>query len=159
MIAEFSYSIQGIPLDKQVKFFRRAIMDVDPNEFQFGLLAQFPEGCCEITSYLLAKFLHEEVGTSGIVMVSGENKYKNSQRHIWLRCGTIDIDITANQFPSCDKAVIVEESSEWHQRYSIFEKKEPIISFSEFHDECKYDIIRDYDNILGRFKRLYASIY
>ncbi|UTA47154.1 hypothetical protein L1F30_13405 [Simiduia sp. 21SJ11W-1] len=139
---------------KQVRLFRKSLLSIDPEEFRFGLFSQFPKACCEYSSYLLAKFLVEELDHKGIMMLRGENRYKISQRHVWLRLGQMDIDITANQFSSTAKTVFAEAHSEWHKRYRVFEQSIPDTSFNQFHGEPKSDLLYDYKNILSRLKCL-----
>lgn len=107
-------------LQPSVVLFRKAILKAKADGFQFDLLDFFPVNCCECSSYLLAKFLIEKFGIliekfgiSSLNIVTGENRYKKSQRHIWIRFDEIDIDITANQFSSTDRTVIVEVHSQW----------------------------------------------
>ena len=73
----------------------------------------------------IGKFLIEKIGLSSLKIVTGENRYKKSQRHLWIKFDDTDIDITANQFPSTDKTVIVEAHSQWHQRFEIINVETP----------------------------------
>jgi len=87
--------------------------------YRFELLDEFPIGCCEFTAYLLAKFLIEKISITPLKIITGDNRFKKSQRHIWLRFDEGDIDITANQFSSKARAIFVEANSEWHKRFTI----------------------------------------
>lgn len=87
-------------------------------------------------------------------MYRGENKYKLAQRHVWLRLGTIDIDITANQFSSTNRTVFVEESSKWHERFRVFEVDKPDVAFDLFDEFDRGDLIDDYKKVLEQYRHL-----
>lgn len=63
-----------------VVLFRKSILKAKADGLQFDLLDLFPVNCCEYSSYLLAKFLIEEIGLSSLKIVTGENRHKKSQR-------------------------------------------------------------------------------
>lgn len=138
---------------ENVRLFRKAMLKVQSRGFKFPVLNDFPLGCCEFTSYLLAKYMIDEFKLP-VRMVRGENIYKLSQRHVWLRVGSMDIDITANQFSSTNKTMFFESYSLWHQRYSIYDTETPDSSFNQFHDEPKRELLHDYKNILKVLKDL-----
>lgn len=131
-----------------VRDFRKGMLKLKDEGYSFARLDDFPIGCCEFSSYLLAKYLIEECKLSDLKMLRGKNRFKKKQRHVWLRSGKVDIDITANQFSSTDKTVFFEECSSWHDRYVVYEKEEPDTSFSQFHEEYKGQFIEDYGKIL-----------
>jgi hypothetical protein len=141
---------------KKVNMFRKGMLRVKIDGYHFSLLDQFPEGCCEFVSYLLAKYLIEELGISQVKLLRAENHFKKKQRHVWLRVGTLDIDITANQFSSTNKTIFVEPNSKWHERYSVFETENPDPSFDQFHEEHKFELLQDYENILRQIKAIYT---
>jgi len=99
----------------QAKKFRKAFLKIKPENFEFGLLSEYPKNCCEFSSYLLAKYLIEKYNYKNTKMVTGENRYKTIQRHTWLIVNGLDVDITAYQFSSTNKTVITAFSSEWHE--------------------------------------------
>lgn len=132
--------------------FRKAILKIAPEDFCFELFSMFPHNCCEYTSYLLAKYLHDECGHKKIIMVHGENRYKKSTRHVWLKISQFDIDITANQFHSTNKTVFAEERSIWHRRFDIYESKRPDVKFDLFHKEPKMQLLADYRNIVSNIR-------
>lgn len=131
-----------------VRQFRKAIIGIDPSNFNFGLLSGFPKNCCEFSSYLLAKYLVEECYITDVLMVHGENKYKKYLRHVWLKVNSYDVDITADQFSSSNKTVFCVKNSDWHKRFHIYESYIPNIQLTHFHDEYKEQLLADYNNVL-----------
>jgi hypothetical protein len=141
-------------MDQDIKAFRKGMLKIKEEGFRFSCLDQFPNECCEFSSYLLAKYLIEEHGQSNIKMLKGKNRFKHKQKHIWLRSGDKDIDITANQFSSTDKTVFFEASSKWHKRYVIYELEKPDPSFDQFHEEYQDQLLEDYKRVLCHVKAL-----
>lgn len=125
------------------------MLKVNSDGYRFDLLNAFPIGCCEFSSYLLAKFLIEKIGVSSLKIVTGENRFKKSQRHIWLKFGEVDIDITANQFPSTDRTVFVDANSDWHKRFSIIDVEIPNPQLTQLNDEARSALLYDYKKILS----------
>ncbi|WP_299773960.1 hypothetical protein [uncultured Pseudoteredinibacter sp.] len=135
-------------INQGIKAFRRGMLKIKEEGYSFSYLDQFPNECCEFSSYLLAKYLIEEHGLLNVEMLRGKNRFKHKQRHIWLRSGDKDIDIAANQFSSTDKTVFFEAFSEWHKRYCIYEVEKPDPSFDRFQEECRAQLLKDYERIL-----------
>ena len=46
-------------------------------------------------------------------------------RHVWLECDGMIIDITADQFPNIKSAIIVARDSEWHRGLFV-DKRMPV---------------------------------
>ena len=132
----------------EAKNFRKAFLIINRDDFRFGVFKHYPSNCCEYTSLLLAKYLIECRIYKDIFMIYGENKYKKSIRHAWLRINDIDIDITAYQFSSTSKTVIVEYFSEWHQRYNILKIELPNIDFVDFKKHSNEWLLNDYHRVL-----------
>ena len=132
-----------------IALFRKAILKAKVDGFQFDSLDLFPLNCCEFSSNLLAKFLIEKIGLSSLEIVTGENRYKKSQRHVWLRLDETDIDITANQFSSTDKTVFVEVRSQWHQRFKIINVEKPHPQLMQLNKEARSALLHDYKKILN----------
>ncbi|MFL1806037.1 hypothetical protein [Plesiomonas shigelloides] len=131
------------------KAFRNAMLKIAPERFSFGLLSNFPAGCCEFTSYMLAKFFIEERAISDIEMLHGVNQFKKTQRHVWLKVMGYDVDITANQFSSTNKTVFCTTNSIWHySRFIIFESHQPNVKFDHFHEEYQEQLLSDYKMVL-----------
>lgn len=136
-------------LQPSVVLFRKAILKAKVDGFQFDLLNLFPVNCCEFSSYLLAKFLVEKIGLSSLKIVTGENRHKKSQRHIWIKLDEAGIDITANQFSSTDRTVIVEAHSQWHQRFKIINVEDPNPKLTQLNKEARSALLLDYKKILS----------
>jgi len=131
--------------------FRRELLKFSFEKPQFSLFANFPDGCCEFTSYLLAKFFVEELVISDVRMFHGENRFKKAQRHVWLKVMGYDVDITANQFSSTDKTVFCVKNSNWHSsRFKIFDMHQPNVRFDHFHEEYQEQLLADYRSILTK---------
>ncbi len=141
-------------LQPSVVLFRKAILKAKADGFQFDSLDCFPVNCCEFSSYLLAKFLIEKFGISSLKIVTGENRYKKSQRHLWIRFDDTDIDITANQFSSTGRTVIVETHSQWHQRFEIINLENPNPKLTQLSNEVRSALLHDYKKIISCLARL-----
>ena len=136
-------------LRQSVILFRKGMLKVKFDGYCFEPLDDFPASCCEFSSYLLAKFLIEKTGVLSLQIVTGENRYKKSQRHIWLRLGEVDIDITANQFASTDKTVFVDANSVWHKRFAITNVQMPDPKFTQLNDDARLALLHDYRKVLN----------
>lgn len=136
-------------LRQPVILFRKGMLKAKSDGYRFGLLDSFPTGCCEFSSYLLAKLLIEKIGISSLNIITGENCFKKSQCHIWLKIGEVDIDITANQFSSTDRTVFVDANSEWHQRFTIINVEKPNPKLTQFNEEAGSALLHDYKKILS----------
>lgn len=100
---------------KECKIIRN-ILEKNKNNMDVEWFKFFPRGCCKEASLVLAKHLHKkEFGIADIIC--GE---RNCETHIWLEIEGVIVDITADQFEDIDEAVIVVESSIFHDK---FEKK------------------------------------
>ncbi|WP_133245555.1 hypothetical protein [Pelagibaculum spongiae] len=145
---------QDMDIAQQVKLFRKALTSINVYELQFSPLKGFPADCCEIASYLLAKFLTEELGLENVMMVRGENPHEITQRHVWLKIDGMDIDITANQFPTTNKIFFVENNSQWHKQFNVFE--ELTGDFDYLYDRYEDQVSTDYLLILSNLKSFSA---
>jgi hypothetical protein len=70
----------------------------------------FPRGCCGITCYLLARYLHEQAGQE-TNYVCGQ---RGRQSHAWLVAGRLAIDITGDQFDHRQPPVAVVCADRFH---------------------------------------------
>jgi len=140
-------------INGEAKKFRKALLKNKPEDFRFGLFSMYPKNCCEFSSYLLAKYLKESCKYKRIEILTGENRYKSTQRHTWLKVEGFDVDITAYQFSSTNRTVITEFSSCWHQRYRILTTEIPDLTFNQFDDDCKSDLLHDYFHILKKLPK------
>jgi hypothetical protein len=132
-----------------VRKFRKALLKTELSEYSFTLFEGFPANCCEFTSYLLAKYLVEELKIDNVLMVHGCNRYKKELRHVWLKVLNYDIDITANQFSSTSKTVFCDIGSEWHLRFNIYDSHTPNTMMTHFHEDERMKLESDYIKILN----------
>lgn len=144
-------------LHQPVTVFRKSMLKAKSDGYRFELLDTFPTGCCEFTSYLLAKFLIEKIGISSLKIITGENHFKKSQRHIWLKFGEVDIDITADQFSSTARAVFVEANSEWHKRFTIIKIEIPNPKLTQLNEDARSALLYDYKKILFFVNSLFTK--
>lgn len=77
----------------------------------------FPNGACGDAALLLSRYLLDQgCGSFNYVLgMRGEGGDRHS--HAWLQRGEILVDITADQFPEVDQAVIVTTHSPWHAEF------------------------------------------
>lgn len=93
--------------------FRSAILLCAP-ECLPAPLKRFPQGACGYVAPLLGHYLSEN-GCGRYEYVLGE---RMGHSHAWLGRRQLIIDITADQFDDNEDAVIVAESSEWHDSFN-----------------------------------------
>lgn len=98
-----------------------------------AVMASFPNGCCKVSSQLLARYLVEQrviprehilFSVNGCRMPinkqwTGDDEYGNeNQTHAWLETGDTIVDITADQFPDQSQKVIVTSNRLWHDLFN-----------------------------------------
>ncbi|MBK1688899.1 hypothetical protein CKO37_15505 [Rubrivivax gelatinosus] len=94
--------------------FRAAIETADRQQLTRDF-RDFPGGACGDTSLLLGQYLLDR-GCGPFRYVEGR---RGDHHHSWLQQGSLVVDITADQFPDCDEAVIVlRDGSPWHERFA-----------------------------------------
>lgn len=142
-------NIKNSDLYKKVHAFRKAWKKIPKNDLNFELFEYYPTNCCEFCSYLLGKYLGDECGYSSPLLLQGKNRYKHRQRHAWLRIGVVDVDITAYQFSSTKRRIIVEPYSIWHMRFDIDRVEKLDTSFDIFCDEAKEQLLSDYQHVIS----------
>lgn len=108
-----------------VTLFRHALESTDFSELEIMHLrtGNFPEGCCDEASLLLAAFLDDH-GHTGAIKVYGSKDVGKDRplKHTWLLLDGIMIDITADQFEGyANPKVICQENQEF---LDSFEKNE-----------------------------------
>ena len=115
-------------LNESVSKFRSAIERLGKYSFYHTSLstANFPRGCCDDVSILLAEYL-EESGYTNVNLIHGSQGglKKELQSHDWLLVGSIIVDITADQFDwkvYDNLSVIVSEKSEFHASFDQVDK-------------------------------------
>jgi hypothetical protein len=102
---------------------RRAIDEVPRQKLPFPM-ASFPLGACGDGSLLLGTYLKDR-GFPDFEYILGErgNHRDNTWiSHAWLGCGSLIVDMTADQFPDISVNVIVADPSKWHRQFSIVSK-------------------------------------
>jgi hypothetical protein len=93
--------------------FRDAIEATPSNQLPITMQS-FPHGACGDAAVLLGHFLKAQ-GLGAFDYVLGK---REDHTHAWIQHGEIIIDITADQFPEIDEAVIVSATSAWHERFT-----------------------------------------
>ena len=107
----------------------------------------FPIACCDFTSWIVAKYLHDN-GVTNIRNITGDPKHKIHVRHAWLVVCGHTVDLTADQF-SDGHIVFWDSHSAWHKKNFKIVKDVVFIPAIEldFHDEAK----NDFDNFFREF--------
>lgn len=73
----------------------------------------FPCNWCDFASCTLAGTIARELKRE--VRLAQWDAENEMERHWWVRCGSVDIDITGDQFEKCPASVIVQCDSPWHR--------------------------------------------
>jgi hypothetical protein len=77
----------------------------------------FPNGWCDDCSRVLGILLREQ-GESGFMRVVGRRGEHSEKTHVWLRRGSLIVDITADQFQDeISSPVMVTTDHSWHARW------------------------------------------
>lgn len=100
--------------------FRRRFETVDLSKAP-GALPHFPEGCCHWASYMIGHFLKYEHRLEPLEVIGQRFAPDGTDGHSWLTLDHMIIDITSDEFPDSNKAVIVSDSSEWHKGWRAVE--------------------------------------
>ncbi|WP_250548180.1 hypothetical protein [Pseudomonas hormoni] len=94
----------------------RASLELQRN---LGLLprhmADFPRGCCGVTSELLGDYLNSYPSGPEAESVSA---YRDGKSHIWLLISSLVVDLTGDQFPD-RPAVYVGPVDNWYQSWEV----------------------------------------
>jgi hypothetical protein len=99
---------------------RKTIESIPHDKLPLGI-SKFPFGACGDASILMGKYMTDN-GLTGFDYVCGErgNIIDHSwTSHAWLCRDRLVVDITADQFPDAPTAIIVSESSKWHEKFQI----------------------------------------
>ena len=100
-------------LEIHAKRFRDAIERTPAQQLPIAMQG-FPTGACGDAALLLGHYLKAQgFGTFHYVLGKREE-----HSHAWLQQGEIIIDITADQFPEVDHAVIVTATPTWHDGFA-----------------------------------------
>lgn len=98
--------------------FRRSFETVDLSNAP-GFLPSFPDGCCNWASWMIGHFLKYEQQMEPFEVIGGRSSSDGYEEHSWLVLDDIIIDITSDEFPDSNEAVIVGTRSEWHKGWEI----------------------------------------
>jgi hypothetical protein len=136
------------------KVFRNAIVSVPRSEFSTSLgYSDFPYGCCDDASQLLAAFLSDN-GYKESKKVTGIHRENNGElkSHVWLSYSGLIIDITADQFPNYNNSsVIVVLESSFHESF-----ENEIEESADFRMQFENDLVwlskfnSDYEKVLRK---------
>ncbi len=128
---------------------RNAIESViSTSEYVDCELRNFPSGSCEVSSVITGLYIQEN-GISDVVQTVG--KRENGSNHVWLTVGgRYILDITADQFEDCDHGVIVEEATDFHKSFEIYETRP--VDFSYLIRPGSEGYGRFYSKILAELK-------
>ena len=101
---------------------RRALDSIPKSELPDSM-REFPHGACGDASHLMGALLADS-GLDGFEFISAvcgmtDDNTWTSPSHAWLACGSLIVDITADQFPDAPAAVIVARNSPWHTRFCV----------------------------------------
>lgn len=84
---------------------------------------EFPRNCCADAAELLALYLHEHCGLKPEYLeVTTEGQRDDGMTHAWVFCKGLYVDVTADQFPEVQAAVIVEANSHWHENFKGYKR-------------------------------------
>lgn len=85
-------------------------------------LCNFPSGSCEVSSVMVGLYLQAN-GISDVVQTVGKRN-NGDNNHVWL---TVEdryiLDITADQFEDCEYGVIVAESTDFHEKFEVYDTR------------------------------------
>jgi hypothetical protein len=104
----------------------RTALESLPRLERFLTLETFPRACCGDASLLLGAYLsdHNFQDFRYICGERGDMRDRTWTSHAWLACGSLIVDITADQFPDGPGAVIVSTQSPWHAQFDVEPGKE-----------------------------------
>lgn len=99
-------------IKRECLLFREA---VEKNKDCIGIewFKDFPRGCCQDVSLILALYLHKK-GFGIAEVVSG---WRGNKSHAWLELDDMIIDITADQFDDVNERVLVTTNSKFHEEF------------------------------------------
>lgn len=117
----------------------------------FGMLKHFPLGCCDKTTFLLTRYLHEQ-GFSNVRSVYGNLTTGKFGAHEWNEVENVIVDITADQFKRVrprPQSIIVTNNRAFHNRYSIR---------GEFHYSPGWTEWGWYDDCIDAAEWMYSTV-
>jgi hypothetical protein len=141
-------------LSKVVADFRLALTELVLSGHWFdnmSIKGDFPRGCCDDSSLLLAAYLHDQ-GFPGAVRISGAHGGKNEElmSHVWLKLGSQLIDITGSQFENYNQPeILIAEKDEFLDSFQI-DPEPRLADFRQSPYVPGYDFNKAYEAILSR---------
>lgn len=143
---------------KSVNYFSEAMREHALEDFSSELLSLFPVSCCELSSLLLGRFLHEEHREIEINIITGELRKNIEIRHMWLEIESRNIDITANQFDEALPDALITCQGGWHDQYKVINNQKFSNDFdTDFWHEEKHAIQGDYRSLSRRARASFPN--
>lgn len=128
-----------------IERFQKAMITRLRDDYEFELLGNFPEACCEFASLLLAKYLFESISVTNIKIILGENLNNPLVRHTWLEIAGQNVDITAQQFDKDLPKIVISDQYGWHKNFRIIKRERFNPSFmDDYENPEKHQIMNDY---------------
>lgn len=141
-------------LKQAVADFRSALNELVLSGHWFDNMSisrDFPRGCCDDSSLLLAAYLHDQ-GFPGALRISGQSGGKRGElgTHVWLKLDGQIIDITGSQFEDYTQPdILIAEDDEFLSSFRI-EPEPRLADFRQTSGLPGYDFHKAYDAILSR---------
>ena len=131
---------------------RKKIEKIDKDKWghngPFRKFSSFPNGCCVITSHILARYLIREYGLKdNIKIIHGE--HPNEHWHYWVEVNGCIVDITADQFEFFKGCPIIVGETDWHKKCRILETWSPSSEFTVIEEGADYAGIEPLEYLYG----------
>jgi hypothetical protein len=105
----------------------------------------FPSGTCGDISQILMRVLTKD-GYKEIEYVVG---MKGKQSHAWLEIQDIALDVTADQFPEIEEAVLFQSPTIWHRTFHIVDRRKSLSS----PDSNEIEVSNEINNNLNKIRQ------
>ena len=120
-----------------------------PEKNALTFISHWPKNCCDAPYLWLTLYDH---GIRDIIKRRADVSHYGNEfgLHVWMVVNGITIDITADQFPEGQPAVIVSRHSAWHDSLRIIEESRWVIdNEDEYFKRCqRLDVYDIYSRIL-----------
>ena len=146
--------MESISLSQVVAEFRSAFHELVLSGHWFDNMTisrDFPKGCCDDSSLLLAAYLHDE-GFPGALRISGSSGGNHGElvSHVWLKFGDQFIDITGSQFEDYDQPeILITEHDDFLSTFKI-EPNPRLADYRQTSGLSGYDFSKAYKATLSR---------
>jgi hypothetical protein len=133
------------------KFGVAFLSELEGSQLLGAELSSFPGGSCEITSQMLALYLHSQ-GISNVVYTRNQTSTLNvGSVHYWVIAENTIIDLTAHQFEEFEGYCFLPLGSEFHGQFEQLSVHQPDINslYRQF-DGQSYEAF--YFNVINRIK-------